>query len=331
MTKRSFAGIAAGVTGVAFLVAAAVLPTYVRDSVVGLPDELDQTTVVVGKGELIDRSSFFSATPVQTSKDIPVSITARTTLAESADSSSAVIHGSLLGARSDVAGDSAVFINTTDVVQVDRQNYLVGAEPVPTWTGPPAPPAEEPARIGTLFSFTPDVQKTEYRFYELMAHAPTTARYIDDDRSIDGMQLYHFRSELPPVDMTQTVGITQQTQLTLPAAKWGLPGGMDMVTMNQYYANVRDMWVEPTTGATVDLVTSPRIYYAQTADNPHQVTAFAGELRFDQPTLDALLGDAKDGRQLIRGLFVWLPIGLAVVGLLLVGTAVLARVRHRAG
>ncbi|MGW6117915.1 porin PorA family protein [Nocardia sp. NPDC055165] len=329
MTKRSYTGVAACVAGISVLVAAALLPTYVRGSVVGLPDDLDQTTVVVGKGELIDRSSFRSATPVQTSKDVPVSITSRLT-AESSSDSVVVVHGNLVGARADATGDAAVFINSSDVVSVDRQEFLVNGTPVPTWTAPPAPVVEEPARIGTLFTFAPGVEKTDHQVYEVMAHAPVTARYVDDDRTIDGMQLYHFRSELKPVDMTQTAGVTQQTQLTLPAFKWGLPGGMEMVTMNQFYGNARDMWVEPTTGATVDLQSRPQIYYAQTADDPHKVVAFSGELQYDEATKASMLADVKDGRDMIRGLFLWLPIGLAVLGLLLVGTSVIIAVRGRA-
>ena len=83
-------------------------------------------------------------------------------------------------------------------------------------------------------------------------------------------------------------------KLTLPAAKWGVPGGTLPVTMTRWYTNVRDLWVEPETGVIVKGQEQLHQYYARNGDKP-EIDRPEGETAFNENTIE-YAGRAGQGR-----------------------------------
>ncbi|MFF0709734.1 porin PorA family protein [Gordonia sp. w5E2] len=328
--KRTLLTAILGLLGVVCLVVAALLPTVIRSNTALFPTNLDRTAVLAGQGTLIDRASFTTATPVATTADVPIEIITRNQSSPGATDDTAATTTTVTSRRSDVAGQAGVFGLDTLAGTIDRTTYKVASSPEPTLiTAPATTPSNESSYAGTLFTFPIGTDKSDHTLYELRGHTPITMKYVNDTREINGVKTYHFRGEVTGVDTTQTHGVNQQTQITMPAFKWGIPGGAtEPVTMKLFYSNTRDMWVEPTSGTTVDTHTTPHAYYARSADDSFKVDAINADLRFDDATLTALANDARDARQTLRTTFFWTPIALGIVGLLLLVLAAVVYLRR---
>lgn len=318
--------------GTAALAVATLLPTVVEDRMVRLPADLSQRTVTVGSADMVDAASFLTATAVQVQHNLPIAIVTDTVATGPSSPAWVSISDTITATRTDRTGSGATFFVDNFVAGVDRATYRVDDSPAPAWwTSPSTTASPEPQRADTYLSFPSDTDKISYRLYDVRGHAPVVAEYVDEDREIQGLRTYHFRATLPPVDTTTTLGFGPQTELTMPAFKWGLPGGTEPVTMRQYYANTRDIWVEPTTGATLDIRTTPHTYFARSATDEFTIDAFKADLRFDDATVQALVDKARDGRRSMRLVFLWLPIGLGIIGVALIGTAATRFARARRG
>ncbi|MFW0785817.1 porin PorA family protein [Gordonia sp. CPCC 206044] len=108
----------------------------------------------------------------------------------------------------------------------------------------------------------------------------------------------------------------------LPAYQWGMRG-RQQVEMYAFYTNVQDVWVEPTTGATVMVQSHPRTYFARSADDQYAVDVFNGSVRFDSKTESAMVTKAGDGRTKLRAVGVYFPWTAGIAGVLIIVMAVL--------
>lgn len=317
------------VLGIVLVAAAALLPTVVRDAAVQIPTDFEKRNVLSGTGQLLDRSSMAEAGPIRVEEGLPLEITA-TTVAESVTpDGNLLVRTSSVGNKVGVPPASAQFHSANDVVAIDRRERTVVTDPAPTIQSPATVPARPaPARAGTYFTFPADTPRADLPYFDTATQTPVTARYVSDDRLVDGLETLHFHFEVIGHDMAESPAVGQPTRLTLPARKWGLEGDAPL-TMNLYYTMVQDIWVEPVSGTVVDSALRPRSYFAQSPQDPQQIVVYAGEMRFTPETVASLAQTARDGRGMIQVVFFWLPIGAGIAGVVLLAVSVLLIVRGR--
>ncbi|WP_280343306.1 porin PorA family protein [Nocardia abscessus] len=317
------------ILGVIFVVVAALVPTWLRQMAVQIPVDFERQTVLAGTGDLLDRSSIYKDGPLQVGTGLPLAITATTEATEVTTSGDLGVRTTSIGTKVGVPEALAEFHSAIDLITIDRRERTVVSSPEPTMQAPATTPAEAtPARVGTYFTFPAGTPREDLPYFDTATHTPVTVRYMDDDRTVEGLEALHFRFEVIGHDMAESPAVGQPTRLTLPAAKWGLPGA-DPVTMNLYYTMVQDIWVEPVTGTVIDSALQPKSYFGRDPQDPQQVVVYAGSLRFTPETVTSLSNTARDGKDTIRLIFFWLPIGLAIVGVALLVAAVLLTVRGR--
>ncbi|MEV0355577.1 porin PorA family protein [Nocardia sp. NPDC050697] len=324
MTRKILVS-ALAVLGVLLVAAAVLAPGQLRDSAVRVPVDFTQETVLAGTASLLDRSSVMVPGPLKVDEGTEIRIDTLTKAESSTDSGDLVVRTEAKG----VTGAGTEFHSAVDVVTVDPGSRIAVAVPESTMQAPAAATAKPtPARTGTYWTFPADTPRADLPYFDTATLTPVTARYLDADRAIEGQPVLHFRFEVRDYDMAGSPANSQPARLPLPAAKWGLPGD-DVLTMNLYYTLVQDMWVEPETGSVVDTVVQPTSYFAAAPGDPNRVVVYAGELRFTPETVSALARSAQDGRESLRLVFVYVPIGIAVVGGLLVLIAAYLAVRSR--
>ncbi|UGT62550.1 porin PorA family protein [Nocardia asteroides] len=324
MTRKILVS-ALAVLGVLLVAAAAFAPGRLRDSAVRVPADFTQETVLVGTASLLDRSSVMVPGPLKVDDGTEIRIDTTTKAESSTDSGDLVVRTEARG----VTGAGTEFHTAIDVVTVDPGTRIAVATPESTMRAPAAASAKPtPVRTGTYWTFPADTARGDYSYFDTATLTPVTAKYLDADREIEGQQLLHFRFEVTDYDMAGSPANSQPARLPLPASKWGLPGD-ELVVGNLYYTLVQDMWVEPVTGSVIDTVVQPTSYFGSAPGDPNKVVVYAGELRFTPETVASLARTAQDGRDSLRLVFVYVPIGIAVVGGLLVLFAVYLAVRGR--
>ena len=96
---------------------------------------------------------------------------------------------------------------------------------------------------GIVFKFPFDTQKQTYPFWDLTLRKPFPMVYQGTE-TLDGVRVYKFVQTIKPAPSARP----QQ----LNANAMDLPGPLDATVKTQnYYSNVRTVWVEPNTGVII--------------------------------------------------------------------------------
>jgi len=171
-----------------------------------------------------------------------------------------------------------------------------------------ADPSGQPLVHVGLVTFPFDVGRQDYPVWDVQLGRARTARYIGEE-TVDGLRTYRFQAYTPFED----IGTRE------------LPGRLfevddPSVTAVEQYADTRTYWVEPQTGAVVDI---HEVLHQRFAHAGRTVTAISAEL--DSPSLDAdLLADLRQGARMLP----WLRWRASAV-LVVVALTLLAPVAYR--
>jgi len=146
--------------------------------------------------------------------------------------------------------------------------------------------------VGLSYKWPFNAKKQTYKFYDPVSEQAPDARFIGTEK-LAGLNLYKYEAVIDNID--------------LPVGP-GIPGK---------YSDTRTVWIDPVTGVIVKGV-------------EHQVRTLANgtpaldtTLTFDQDAINYQAKQAKDGRNKIDLLTVWLPLLALVVGLIAFAIGVL--------
>lgn len=320
-TRRNRRVLACVLVGLgSFLLTAAIMvPTYTADRVKKIPLDIEANTVSNSIASVIDSASTALGQP-RTDTNVPVRIQVYVTTEDPVDANVTTLQASQLTRRTDREGDAGIISGSVDRVTVDRSTAL----PVPggvatTQSVSDKPPVETP-REGMQYKFPFDTQKQSYLYYDGTARQSFDIDYVDDDREVNGLRLFHFRQVIEPINLRKTIG--KDATLTLPAESWGLPGGATPFSMDLFYSNTRDIWIEPVSGSTVAVEESPHRYLARSVEDPLAVTSFEGKTQFDETTVNALADQARTAKLQIQWGTRYGPALLGILGIGLLGAGV---------
>jgi hypothetical protein len=173
---------------------------------------------------------------------------------------------------------------------------------------------------GLNFKFPFQTQKQTYPWYDGELAKPVDAKFDGED-VVQGLAVYRFKQSVPPTDIdTQDV----------PGSLVGKPDAT--VSAGLYYEVERTLWIEPATGAVINVRQSMK----QELRTPDQTAGlgtavFDGTLELNQKTVGANVQTANDNMAklwLLTGFPVILWIGGGV--LTLAGIVMLVAWRRRA-
>ncbi|MGW4338531.1 DUF3068 domain-containing protein [Rhodococcus koreensis] len=323
--KKVGVGVLIG-AGAFSMTVAALLPTYTAGQLKKLPLDVEFATIShATEADVLDVVDTASGKPT-TDHGVPVQVEVYVTSEDPSDADLTTLQAASRITRTDTPGPASLISASVDRVSLNRKTALPVSDPVPTTlTASGRPPVETP-REGLQYKFPFGTQKTSYPYYDGTARQTRPINFVDEDRVIDGTRLYHFRQQVGPVNLGESIG--KDATLTLPASSWGLPGDTPF-TMNLFYATTRDVWVEPVSGAMVAVEEQPHRWLARTASDPLAVTSFAAHTRFDENTVVELASTARSARNTIQWGTVYIPSILAALGAGLIGTGLLLARRWR--
>ncbi|MEV0058412.1 DUF3068 domain-containing protein [Nocardia sp. NPDC050718] len=326
--RRLIACILVGL-GALLLAAAVMIPTYTVDKVAKTPLDLEVTTIaksVPGEPSMVlDSKSLVSPDGAAKVDNVPVSSQRFLTVQEPSGADEMTVQAGQTLRRDDRDGDAGVLDAKVDRVTIDRFT----GEPVSTSPNGSiavnvdksgASVADPTNRQGLQYRFPIGTEKKSYPYFDLNARATFPIDFVEETE-INGMPVYLFRQSIP-VTSLHDVAPTATSKLTLPAAKWGLEGDGE-VTMLRFYTNVREVWVEPRTGAVIKGGEQLHLFYGRSA-NQVDVTALKAHLVFEEDTIEAQMAVTQESLDKLDLFGKTLPIILGILGaILLIAGAVL--------
>ncbi|NLE78226.1 MAG: DUF3068 domain-containing protein [Rhodococcus sp.] len=297
----------------AFLLAVAILvPTFMVGQLKKTPLDLEVTTIAEGTGSVLN-SEALRAGNAEVDQNVPIIAQRYVTVQEPSNADDITVQAGLTVRRTDKQGDTGLLSATVDTVTGDRQTGMPTNDPVGTLQTQPNQPAEELERDGLQYKFPFGTKKESYPYFDLTAHETNPIEFVEE-AELHGVEVYHFKQEVGPVDLSK-VSDAPTNKLQLPAQVWGVPGGELPVTMTRYYTNVRDLWVEPTTGVIVKGQEQLHQYYARNADKP-EVNVLEVTLPFNEATIEQQAQQAREGMDQLSLIGRTVPIVAAILGVI---------------
>lgn len=321
-TRRTVACVLVGL-GALLIVAALMIPTYTVDKMAKTPLDLEITTVAVSQEDeeslVLDSTSLTEeGRSAEVDENVPLVSQRFLTIEDPSDADQLTVQAGNTLRRIDKQGDTGVLSAYVDRVTIDRKT----GEPVSTdpngsiamTTNSKGESIAEPVhRTGLQYRFPIGTEKKTYPYFDVYAETSTDMEFVEETE-INGTTIYHFRQNVPVTDLSKVSNLPTN-KLSLPAAKWGVEGGEEPVTMSRFYSNVRDVWVEPQTGTIVKGSEQLNIFYARSADKS-EVPALKSHLVFDTETVESQLAIAKDNIDQLSLFGRILPIVFGIVGII---------------
>ncbi|MEU1525209.1 DUF3068 domain-containing protein [Nocardia rhamnosiphila] len=321
-TRRTVACVLVGL-GALLIVAALMIPTYTVSKMAKTPLDLEITTVAVNQKDqeslVLDSSSLTAeGRSAEVNKNVPLVSQRFLTVEDPSDADEMTIQAGNTLRRIDKSGDTGVLTAYVDRVTIDRvTGEPVAADPngsIAITTNSKGEALADPVQhTGLQYRFPIGTEQKTYPYFDVLART-TTDMVFQEETEINGTKVYHFRQQVPVTKLAD-VSKAPTNKLELPAAKWGVEGGEEPVTMYRFYGNTRDVWVEPETGTIVKGGEQLNIFYSRTADKV-EVPALKANMVFDTDTVESQLAVAKDNIDKLSLFGRVLPIVFGILGVL---------------
>jgi Porin PorA len=173
------------------------------------------------------------------------------------------------------------------------------------------------AYTGQIYKFPFGTEKKTYQIFDRDINAAQPAVFVKTEK-IEGLETYQFTQEIRggrqevPAD---------RLQLLLAALIPGATSGQIV------YNNTRTVWVEPTTGQYIKVQEVQEKNLV--ADSGQSVKLLDATFTYTDETIADAADRSSSNRRLLQIVNLWAPIGLLVVGLILIGLALMLTMRRR--
>lgn len=326
-TRRTVACLLVGL-GTLLIIAAVLLPTYALGQLAKTPLDLEITTVANNTpnapSQVLEASSLTSGSgPAKVDSNVRLISQRYLTVEDPSDKNEMTIQQGETLRNIDMQGDTGLLSAMIDRVTINRKSGMpVDEDPngsIAVTTDSKGNSIADPVQHdGLQYRFPIGTKKQTYPYFDTNVRKSSDMNFVEQTE-INDLKVYHFQQKIPATDLVKVVS-SPTNQLTLPAAKWGVPGGETNITMDRYYTNTRDVWIEPETGTIIKGSEQIHLYYARSADKP-ELTALQSTLMFDDNTVNSQIAVAKQNMDKISLYGRTLPIILGAAGVivLLVG------------
>ncbi len=313
---KRIVGLILGIAGLLCLVAAAVL-LLVTPQIIRLPDQGNLPTAVLeAPGATVMQMG--SGTPQAAQMDLRSTIRMR---ADGKTGDGAVIwHASQ---ETVVPGTATPLSTMQGRIALDAHSGA-GVQ----WSGEcladqPAPCQPGNVRYsGQLYAFPFGTEKKTYRFFDMTVRAALPIAYTGTE-TVNGLRTYRFEQTVPAQQWNLDPPLRDSFAATLPPE-----AKMMAIVASMRYQSSRTVWVEPVTGSIVNY----REHVQRDIVHPFgpPIKVLDATFQYTEQTRAEIASEASDGIAVIRVLRSYLPIGLAVAGLVLLVVGLLLLRRSRA-
>lgn len=286
---RRVAGLVAAGLGTFLLVSGLLLRFYVAGQVVRFPLNEYQVTTLEGKNV-----TYFSPSLL---KDVPgasMRVT-RTIEGDVAAGTSSRAVWALFSYTYDATHGVAYQALTQRSAFDRRTGALIGCcgETVGAYAG---------RQTGLAFTWPIGTQQRSYEIFDTTLLKPVPVQFAGQ-ASIDGLAAYRFVERVPAQRFS-----TQK----LPGSLVGLHG-QPTVPLDEYYQATNTYWVDPVTGAVVDISENQKITLRDSG-GVQRLVLFQGDLTMTPQSVLKLIRSERNRRAGIKAITLTIPLGLGLAG-----------------
>jgi Porin PorA len=299
--RRVLGGVLLGL-GVLLVVGAALVKWVAAPALVKIPDDVNLTTVAQGSSQVfVLQAQAVHTVPVIATRIVRSDAKAGTSSVGVFDETLCLRNGAGItqpGPDGCVPNTDPAFVQrTTDRVAFDRKTALA----VPNGQQYGAAVNGDPSirHVGLSYTFPIDTEKKSYPFFDTVVGKAYPMNYRGTEK-LNGLDVYRFEQAVPDSDI--------KIQDLLPGK----------------YSNVRVVWVEPTTGVIVKGSEQIKETFAAGGQ-----TAFSGTLVFNDASVKSQADYAKKQLSKVHLIRIWIPLTLAVLGVVLIVVGLLLLLRRR--
>ncbi len=164
---------------------------------------------------------------------------------------------------------------------------------------------------GLYFKFPFDTQKKTYKFWDDTLLKSTDAKYVGEG-DVKGLKVYKFEQVVEPIGVG-TIDVPGD-----------LVGSEEpSVTADQFYSSTSYYSVEPVTGVIIVGRTAQDNYLE--VDGVRKLTTTKADLQYSDATIQDTVDEYKSKATLLTAVKTYIPIGGAVLGILLIGAGLWGR------
>jgi hypothetical protein len=295
--------------GVLFIVLAVGLPLYVAPAVTKLPYDLARTTSIVEA----KNATFLQVKPdgatINANKDLrsTTNVVPRPDLTERQQkelNDKAVIW--------DVYSSTARIDNGEKISESITEIALDRVSGVPVaWSGAFVDDGTKTNTkfAGQIYKFPFHTAKKDYQYWDGELGASAPAAKFEGVETVGGVEVYRFKQTIP---WSKTVSDPGTISFLLSTFAKGATSG------DIWYRNTKTLWVEPVTGAFLNVREERELQLRD--DKNGAATLLRADFTYTKETMDNSVKTAKDNKTKIELISVYAPIGLGVLGLILLIT-----------
>jgi hypothetical protein len=174
---------------------------------------------------------------------------------------------------------------------------------------------------GQVYKFPFGTEKKDYEIYDTNIQQALPARFVDV-ASVGNLEAYHFKQEIP---RQPAVNVSPASLAALRTTFASTATGVKVM-----YSNVREVWVDPVTGAYLDVREQQLKELVPDDGTDGPTTLLRADFKYTAETVTNAVKSAENNRFQLSLVHLWGPIGLGIVGLLLIiGGSLLAFRRGR--
>jgi hypothetical protein len=287
--------------GVAALVAAPLLKWYAAPRLLKAP--LDQFSETVSEASDVTYLDI-AALEVKTGREFVATRTVRGDVA-AGDADRAVydVFVKIIDPEKAGEGEEQLVSANTDRVAFDRSTSEAINCCDENLNGEPT------KHEGIEYKFPFGTEKKTYQYFDTSIAAATDMEFVQESE-LEGLTVYEFEQDIEP---------TKIAELDVPGDLVGRDEAS--LTVDRYYSNVRRVWVEPVTGIIVKGAESQLSTLRDGDEDLLTITEV--DLEFNEATVKAQAAVAEENLGSARFVQTTGPLGLGVLGLVLVGAGIL--------
>ncbi|WP_071606330.1 DUF3068 domain-containing protein [Luteipulveratus halotolerans] len=158
-----------------------------------------------------------------------------------------------------------------------------------------------------IIKFPFQTQKETYQYWDGTASKPMDMKYVGTE-DIRGLKTYKFQGSLP---------LEKFREQEVPRGLFGLPDTHGVVA-DRLYQNTRTLWIEPETGVIVKLQEQQHQELRNPEAGAKPANAVTTNSIFTDATIKQNVDDYKTKAMLLKILRIWAPLGLGILGVLLI-------------
>lgn len=163
---------------------------------------------------------------------------------------------------------------------------------------------------GVSYKFPFDAGKQDYLLWDPNSRRSYAAKFVSEDE-VKGTRVHKYIQQIPGQELRRQDVPGRLVNDSAPT-----------VSVSVWYQNTRTVWVEPTTGVIVK-GNEQSVTTFRDASGQDRATFLSFDLTFDDDSQTRQIDLAEDSRSEVRMVSFWLPLGGAILGLILVAVGVL--------